>query len=117
MVTYRQVGNFLVARVDQELESASQNPALFFRSYFDPGSRSSNVVPSGTYAEFRDENGVLVQHTETFPGQALPNLPDTVPAHADFTLDNPHYRIATAPATARTNEGRVDGTLIVAIPM
>jgi two-component system OmpR family sensor kinase len=117
MVTYREVGNFLVSRVDQELTSASQNPALFFRTYFDPSSRSTNGVPPGTYAEFRDQTGALVQHTETYPGQAIPNLPDSIPAHADFTLDNPHYRVATAPATARTDAGPVDGTVIVAIPM
>src|SRR5262245_61446268 len=105
MVTYRQVGNFLVARVDQELETASQNPALFFRSYFDPNGRSSNGVPPGTYAEFRDENGELVQRTGTVPGQIPPNLPDSVQAHADFTLDNPHYRVATAPATGRLDDG------------
>jgi two-component system OmpR family sensor kinase len=116
-VTYREVGNFLVQRVDQELTTASQNPALFFHDYFNRSSNSNNGVPPGTYAEFRDQNGVLVQHTETFPGQAIPKLPSTVPAQADFTLDNPHYRVATAPATARTVNGPVDGTVIVAIPM
>jgi two-component system OmpR family sensor kinase len=117
MVTYRQVGNFLVARVDQELATASQNPAIL-GSYFPEGRRSSNGVPPGTYAEFRDETGGIAWKTGNFPGQTAPNLPATVPAHSDFTLANPHYRVATAPATADLpGTGRVFGTLIVAIPM
>ena len=44
MVTYRQVGNFLVQRVDQELTSASQNPNLFFPDYFHRANGSSNAT-------------------------------------------------------------------------
>lgn len=117
VVTYREVGNFLVQRVDQELTSASQNPNLFFPD-FHQGSGSSHGVPPGTYAEFRDSTGALLAQTPTFNNRDLPRLPTgAIDSGADFTLSNPHYRVKTAPASLDSPGGRVFGTLIVAIPM
>ena len=86
-MTYHEVGDFLVQRVDQELETAAQNPRLFFPN-FDPGTTSSNGVPPGTYAEFRDQSGDILQQTETYSNQerarTCPNGP--IKAGSDFTL-------------------------------
>jgi len=117
LVTYREVGNFLVSRVDQELDSAQQNPALFFTG-FDENGGPSHGVPPGTYAEFRDANGFILAQTPGWPGQNVPNLPaGPIQSGIDFTLDHPHYRVATANARFTSDGTRVFGTLVVAIPM
>src|SRR4051812_2853867 len=117
MVTYRQVGDFLVARVNQELESATENPAIFFKN-LDQTDSSNNGVPPGTYAEFRNEYGRVVANTPPLGNQMPPKLPSgAVAGGIDFTLSRPHYKVATVDKSADTREGPVQGTLIVAIPM
>ena len=117
VVTYREVGNFLVERVDKELAAATDNPRLFFPN-FEPGSTSTNGVPPGTYAEFRSTSGEVLAQTPVFNGQRQPRLPGGVlRGGTDFTLDDPHYRVATADATLRSLGADVYGTLVVAIPM
>jgi len=116
-VTYRYVGNFLVERVDKELASAADNPRIFFPN-FEPGSTSNNGVPPGTYAEFRDQSGDILAQTPLVNGQQQPQLPKgTIRSGSDFTLSQPHYRVATADATLRSLGQDVSGTLVVAIPM
>ncbi len=118
VVTYHEVGDFLVKRVDDELAAAAQNPALFFRN-FEPGTSSNHGVPPGTYAEFRDPSGTVLAQTDTFGRQPVPRLPSgPIAAGNDFTLSSPHFRVSTAPATLGAGPGvHVRGTLIVAIPM
>jgi two-component system OmpR family sensor kinase len=117
-VTYHEVGNFLVKRVDQELASASQNGNLFFRN-FNGGTSSSNGVPPGTYAEFRDSSGTPLQQTATYANEQVPALPTgRIPPGLDFTLASPHFRVKTARASLEVGPGQaVIGTLVVAIPM
>jgi len=118
-VTYHEVGSFLLKRVDQELTTATQNPNLFFPRNFDGNGADSHGVPPGTYAQFRDGNGDVLQRTATFSGQQLPNLPNgPLSPDSTFTLSSPHYRVATASANLRDGLGDlIPGTLIVAIPM
>jgi two-component system OmpR family sensor kinase len=118
VVTYHEVGNFLVKRVDQELTSASQNPRLFFPD-FNQGKTSSNGVPPGTYAEFRDASGDILQQTPTYANEEVPALPKGhIDPGLDFTLAGPHFRVKTATATLGLPSGQgLIGTLVVAIPM
>jgi two-component system OmpR family sensor kinase len=118
VVTYHEVGSFLVQRVDQELTSAAENPGLFFHN-FNRGPASSNGVPPGTYAQFRDATGEVLAQTPTFANEAVPKLPKgPISAGMDFTLARPHYRVKTASATLTVVSGQgVSGTLVVAIPM
>jgi two-component system OmpR family sensor kinase len=119
LVTYHQVGNFLVQRVDQELTSAKNNQGIFNNS--DPSTpTSTNGVPPGTYAEFRGLQGNVIEQTPLIPDQPPPKLPNgPISPGADFTLGSPHYRVATAHLLLL--RGRFvppdPGTLIVAISM
>ncbi|HTK15617.1 MAG TPA: HAMP domain-containing sensor histidine kinase [Acidimicrobiia bacterium] len=114
VVTYHEVGSFLVQRVDQELASAAQNPNIFF-SELQPGAGSTNNVPVGTYAEFRDAEGNILKQSPPLGNSPPPNLAKgAIAPGAVFSVYEPHYRVASVPA----NIGHViSGTLIVAIPM
>jgi two-component system OmpR family sensor kinase len=117
IVTYHEVGSFLVKRVDQELASAADNPQLFSPD-FNQGTTSNNGVPPGTYAQFRDPTGQVLLHTPSFGNEALPKLPrGQIAAGLDFTLRGPHYRVKTAHATLHVPGQDVPGTLVIAIPM
>jgi two-component system OmpR family sensor kinase len=116
LVTYHEVGSFLVKRVDQELATAAQNPNIFF-SDFQGGSTSTNNVPVGTYAEFRDNDGNILRQTPPLGNLAPPALkPGAIHAGNVYSVHEPHYRIATESATyGRVSQ--IPGTLVVAIPM
>lgn len=117
VVTYHEVGSFLVQRVDQELTTAAENPRLFGPN-FNQGNASNNGVPPGTYAQFRDANGRVLVETATLGNERAPKLPKGRIANGlDFTLDGPHYRVKTAPASLDVGPARVLGTLVVAISM
>ena len=118
VVTYHEVGSFLVERVDQELTTAAENPRLFF-SNFNQGTGSNNGVPPGTYAQFRDANGTVLAETPTLGNEPVPKLPKgRIANNLDFTLSGPHYRVKTASASLGLGPGQgVLGTLVVAIPM
>jgi two-component system OmpR family sensor kinase len=117
VVTYHEVGNFLVKRVDQELTSAAENPRLFFANT-NQGTASNDGVPPGTFAQFRDATGAVLAQTPTFANDPVPKLPKgKISAGQDFTLAGPHYRVKTAQATLGFGPGGVLGTLVVAIPM
>jgi two-component system OmpR family sensor kinase len=114
IVTYHEVGSFLVQRVDQELASAAQNQNIFFPE-LQGGAGSPNNVPVGTYAEFRDAGGNILKKSPPLGNLPPPRLAKGVIASgALFSVYEPHYRVATVPA----NIGHViPGTLVVAIPM
>jgi two-component system OmpR family sensor kinase len=117
VVTYHEVGSFLVQRVDQELTTAAENPRLFGPD-FNQGTTSNNGVPPGTYAQFRDSSGRVLVETPRLGNEPMPKLPrGRIKSGLDFTLAGPHYRVKTAPATLQVGPAQVQGTLLVAIPM
>jgi two-component system, OmpR family, sensor kinase len=117
IVTYHEVGSFLVQRVDQELASAAQNPNIFFPEARG-GISSTDNVPVGTYAEFRDADGNVLNQTPRLGQLAPPHLAaGATTAGKVFSVHEPHYRVATEAAQLRRGFAIIPGTLIVAIPM
>ena len=119
LITYHQVGSYLVRRVDQELASAARHPNIIFNDRRGQGGAINNV-PVGTYAEFRTMDGTVIRQTPPLGELPQPNLPaGFLGGGLVFTTSSPHYRAATA--TARYNPGQgilpIDGTLVIAIPM
>jgi len=120
LITYHQVGNYLVKRVDRELASAVRHPENIFADTRGQGGASTGV-PVGTYAEFRNRNGIRLRST-TPPDQPPPiNLPaGGIDSGLLFTVGKPHYRVATAAATLGERNSDLPvilGTFVVAIPM
>jgi two-component system OmpR family sensor kinase len=114
IVTYHEVGSFLVQRVDQELASAAQNQNIFFPE-LQGGTGSPNNVPVGTYAEFRDTAGNILKKSPPLGDLPPPKLAKGAIAPGDlFSVYEPHYRVATVPARIGP---LITGTLVVAIPM
>jgi len=101
IVTYHEVGSFLVKRVDQELASAAENGSLFFPN-FDRGTTTNNGVPPGTYAEYvklasiKETSGqppaeemvrLLVEGNEAVVRTARSIFPEVDKAHDEPTAD------------------------------
>ena len=119
LVTYHQVGSYLVRRVDQELAAAARHPERIFADTRGEGGASSGI-PVGTYGEFRNQQGIPLRSTT--PGQPPPfDLPTGyIPGGENFTIGTPHYRVATANATlgpVGSELNQIPGTFVVAIPM
>lgn len=122
-VTYREIRNFLVSRVDQQLKDAVQAPGLFFPQ---AGSASPpaglQTLPPGTWAQMRDlDDEILGTNAGALPSSRQPHLPDVLHANHVTNVGHPHYRVlegtrGAVPVTVR-GAGLVRGTLIVAIPM
>jgi two-component system OmpR family sensor kinase len=117
VVTYHEVGSFLGQRVDKELASAAQNPSIFFPDA-QGGTSSTNIIPVGTYAEFRDTHGNILHQTPPLGQLPPPKLPVGVAAPgAVYSVYEPHYRVATEAKQLGSGFRSIPGTLIVAIPM
>ncbi|MGO9873952.1 MAG: sensor histidine kinase [Acidimicrobiia bacterium] len=120
LVTYQQLDHFLLSRVDQELTSASESPRLFFGG-FSGGAPSSQLLPPGTWAQLRADNGTI---EGTNPGvladQAQPKVPASIP-DGPFSVSDPHYRVLVGPEQHFFPIGDPDaafsGRMIVAIPL
>jgi two-component system OmpR family sensor kinase len=117
VVTYHEVGSFLVQRVDKELASAAQNPNIFFPD-IQGSDGSKNNIPVGTYAEFRDGDGTILRQTPPLGQIPPPHLAAGVAVPgAVFSVHEPHYRVATEAKQLGRGFAAIPGTLIVAIPM
>jgi two-component system, OmpR family, sensor kinase len=124
-VTYRQTRADLLNRVDRQLASASQSPALFFPE-FDQGQDaaiSDEILPPGTWAEVRAaDTGQVLGTNRGALRETPPVLPATVKPGTSFTVRSPHYRVGAAqPQVFKLTRGlfteRVQAYLIVAIPL
>ena len=122
MVTYRQVGNFLVQRVDQELASASQTPRAVLpdRLRRRAGGSSNGVAARNVRGVPRRDRRDSSGSTATLRRPGAPELARRRAAAAPTSRShNPHYRVATAPdVTSRTVDGPTStARSIVAIPL
>ena len=119
VVTYHEVGSFLVKRVDQELASAASSPRVFF-GFGPQGPTSDKLLPPGTWAQVRADDGTIVA---TNPGvlgtHAHPKLAGRFPTDGPFTVDSPHYRVLAGPEQqfVTLDNATFTGRMIVAIPM
>ena len=119
LVTYHEVGSFLVKRVDQELSSAASSPRVFF-GFGPQGPTSDKLLPPGTWAQVRADDGTIVA---TNPGvlgnQGHPKLASNFPTGRPFTVDSPHYRVLAGPEQqfVTVDNAAFSGRMIVAIPM
>jgi two-component system, OmpR family, sensor kinase len=120
LITYHQVGSYLVRRVDQELAAAARHPNIIFNDKKGVGG-AFNSVPVGTYIEFRDVAGNYHRGAGGLTQLTPPVLPTgPIAGGRLFATHSPHYRVATITATQVFTGGElnpVQGTLIVAIPM
>ncbi len=123
LITYHQVGSYLVRRVDQELAAAARHPTITFNEFDDSSNLGGTVknAPVGTYVEFRDERGVRHRGTSALAELTPPALPTgPIAGGRVFATHSPHYRVATIAARQVFRESDlapVPGTLIIAIPM
>ena len=119
-VTYREIRNYLVSRVDQQLSDAVTAPQLFFNDRF-PRARHTalQTLPPGTWAQLRSlGGGVLETNSGALPSSNPPNLPSDFHNGDVVTIKKPHYRALAGPATIVEQDGdRIPATIIVAIPL
>src|SRR4051794_19434345 len=96
LITYHQVGSYLVRRVDQELAAAAAHPNIIFQDSTGLAG-SLNNVPVGTYVESRAQTGFSRRHSP--PLDLPPVLPDgPIAGGKVFSTSPPHYRVATIAA-------------------
>ena len=119
VVTYQQLDDFLLNRVDQELTSAAQAPRVFFE--FGPGSATTQrLLPPGTWAQVRATDGpVIATNPGSMPNEPAPKLRRIPTNGVPFTVSSPHYRVLAGPVERYVvNDTQlVQARLIVAIPM
>ena len=122
IVTYQQLDHFLLSRVDQELTSASESPGLFFNGFNTHGAPSSRLLPPGTWAQVRADDGTI---EATNPGvladQPQPKVPASIPFGQPFSVGDPHYRVLVGPeqlfGPITDPDATFSGRMIVAIPL
>lgn len=119
-LVYRQQGNYLVERVDDQLNIAARNRALFFDEFrSDPTPIDNRGVPVGTYAKLLDKSGAVVKEIRTY--DLVPMIPvERIGAATGdpFSVSSPHYRVLVQSVNIKSQFGREDpGTLVIAIPM
>jgi two-component system, OmpR family, sensor kinase len=119
-VTYREIRNYLVSRVDQQLEDAAHAPGLFFnRERFSGSHTALATLPPGTWAQLRASDGdVLETNSGILPNSHEPKLPTSITSGDIITIKDPHYRALAGPVSILQPDGsRIPATFIVAIPM
>ena len=121
VATYSALQAFLLRRTDQQLAAAAAPVvrAMFVRDPLFPGLQDSNaVIPDGTYGEFRDPQGQIVDRLAVRfrdPDTPLPDLPSELDPDRKrvFTVRSSdgdiRYRVLTQPTSI--------GTLVVALPL
>ena len=121
VATYSALQSFLLRRTDQQLEAAAAPVvrSMFQRDPRFPGLQASDtVIPDGTYGEFRDGQGRVVNTLEVRfrnPGTPPPDLPEQLDTsrRREFTVratvGSLRYRVLTQPTDI--------GTLVVALPL
>src|SRR5258706_6325681 len=123
-VTYRQTRADLLSRVDQQLDTSSQSPNLFFHGFDQNDETLSHaLLPPGTWAQVRASGtGEILDTNPGVISGASPPLPATVKPGQVFTVHSPHYRVRAAqprlylvgvPGAQRG----VQAYMIVAIPL
>src|SRR5215510_10683140 len=76
-LTYREIRNFLVDRVDAQLEQAVRAPQLFFPGVNGEPPQGLRTLPPGTWAQLRDLRGAVVDtNSGVMPNLDAPQLPD-----------------------------------------
>jgi two-component system, OmpR family, sensor kinase len=121
-VTYREIRNYLVSRVDQQLSDAVRAPGLFFsREQFRGTHTALATLPPGTWAQLRAPGGdVMDTNSGILPSSNEPNVPANIRPGEVFTIKNPHYRAiarAGVPTQVVQDGPVIPATFIVAIPM
>jgi two-component system, OmpR family, sensor kinase len=121
IVTHREQKSFLLKRVNQQLASAFANPKQFQATLNAPGSTQARLVPFGTYAEVRLDNGTVEPIApEGMEHIAKPQLPAKVPIGDSFTVHRPDYRVQAGRVSVKDPRDfapATPATLVVAIPL
>jgi two-component system OmpR family sensor kinase len=123
-ITYRETRADLLGRVNRQLRTTAQTPALFFPDFQRPADQTSNaLLPPGTWAQVRasDTGAILGTNPGILRGKP-PVLPSSLTVGAVFTVDSPHYRVIVAAprtyyVTGINGIQAVEASLIVAIPL
>jgi two-component system OmpR family sensor kinase len=122
-LTYREIRNYLVDRVDDQLADAVLAPQLFFDRAFFEGQQfeGPKTLPPGTWAQLRSLDGrVITTNSGALPGLAPPRPPEEIVSGEVESLRSPHYRMLQGEEGGilyTDARGAARATLIVAIPM
>src|SRR4051812_11571002 len=98
-MVYRQQGNYLVERVDDELHIAAKNQNLFFDQLRgEAAPADTRGVPVGTYVKLLDRNGSVLGEIRTIGlVPALPSARIAAATGKPFSVPDPHYRVLVQP--------------------
>jgi two-component system OmpR family sensor kinase len=117
LVTNRLTRDYLVDRVDGQLQDSLQAPQVLFpNSRFGGQGNIARTLPPGTYAELRNSAGEVLQSTDSVLREP-PELPASVAPGSIVTIDNPHYRITAGVVQVRDGPQIGQALMVVAIPM